>query len=45
VDTVSQVVSEHHDSAGATVTLPDVLAADAWARERARELTGEGGAA
>ena len=41
VDTVAQVVSEHHDSAGATVTLADVLAADGWARDRARELTGK----
>jgi 1-deoxy-D-xylulose-5-phosphate reductoisomerase len=41
VDTVAQVVSEHHDSAGDTVTLADVLAADGWARDRARELTGK----
>ena len=41
VDTVAQVVSEHHDSAGATVGLADVLAADGWARDRARELTGK----
>jgi len=41
VDTVAQVVSEHHDSAGAAVTLADVLAADGWARDRARELTGK----
>jgi 1-deoxy-D-xylulose-5-phosphate reductoisomerase len=41
VDTVAQVVSEHHDSAGAAVQLADVLAADSWARERARELTGK----
>jgi 1-deoxy-D-xylulose-5-phosphate reductoisomerase len=45
VDTVAQVVSEHHDSAGAAVTLADVLGADGWARDRARELTGKGGAA
>jgi 1-deoxy-D-xylulose-5-phosphate reductoisomerase len=45
VDTVTQVVSEHHDSAGAAVTLADVLGADGWARDRARELTGKGGAA
>ncbi len=44
VDTIAQVVSEH-DSAGAAATLADVLAADGWARERARELTGKGGAA
>jgi 1-deoxy-D-xylulose-5-phosphate reductoisomerase len=41
VDTVAQVVSEHHDSAGAAVQLADLLAADGWARERARELTGK----
>lgn len=40
VDTVAQVVSEHHDPAGGAVELADVLAADAWARVRARELTG-----
>jgi 1-deoxy-D-xylulose 5-phosphate reductoisomerase len=40
VDTVSQVVSEH-DGAGAAVTAVDeILAADHWARVRARELTG-----
>ena len=41
VDAVAQVVSEHHGSAGAAVELADVLAADAWARNRARELTGK----
>jgi 1-deoxy-D-xylulose-5-phosphate reductoisomerase len=41
VDNVAQVVSEHHDAAGAHLTLADVLAADGWARERARELTGK----
>jgi 1-deoxy-D-xylulose-5-phosphate reductoisomerase len=41
VDTVAQVVSEHHDSAHGVVELADVLAADAWARDRARELTGK----
>jgi 1-deoxy-D-xylulose-5-phosphate reductoisomerase len=41
VDTVAQVVSEHHDSEGTAVTLADVLAADRWARDRARELTGK----
>jgi 1-deoxy-D-xylulose-5-phosphate reductoisomerase len=41
VDTVAQVVSEHHDSAGAAAELADVLAADGWARDRARELTGK----
>jgi 1-deoxy-D-xylulose-5-phosphate reductoisomerase len=38
VDTVAQVVSEHHDPAGRAVELADVLAADAWARGRACEL-------
>jgi 1-deoxy-D-xylulose-5-phosphate reductoisomerase len=38
VDTVAQVVSEHHDPAGRAVELADILAADAWARARAREL-------
>jgi 1-deoxy-D-xylulose-5-phosphate reductoisomerase len=41
VDTVAQVVSEHHGSANGVVELADVLAADAWARDRARELTGK----
>ncbi len=41
VDTVAQVVSEHHDPAGNAVRLSDVLAADGWARDRARELTGK----
>ena len=40
VDTVAQVVSEQQQTAGAAVDLADVLAADRWARERARELTG-----
>jgi 1-deoxy-D-xylulose-5-phosphate reductoisomerase len=39
VDTVAQVVSEQQP-AGAAVDLADVLAADSWARQRARELTG-----
>jgi 1-deoxy-D-xylulose-5-phosphate reductoisomerase len=43
VDTVARVVSEHtNDSgspAGGGLTLDDVLAADQWARIRARELT------
>jgi 1-deoxy-D-xylulose-5-phosphate reductoisomerase len=42
VDTVSQVVSEHSEAGGDAVTLEDVLAADSWARERARELTRTG---
>ena len=41
VDTVAQVVSEHHDDAGDAAQLVDVLAADSWARDRARELTGK----
>ena len=41
VDTVAQVVSEHSDPAGNAVQLADVLAADSWARDRARELTGK----
>jgi 1-deoxy-D-xylulose-5-phosphate reductoisomerase len=41
VDTIAQVVSEHHHSAGNAVELADVLAADGWARDRARELTGK----
>ncbi len=43
IDTVAQVVSEHHGSGRAAVTLDDVLAADGWARDRARELTGAPG--
>jgi len=39
-DTVAQVISEHDGSGTETVTLQDVLAADRWARDRARELTG-----
>jgi len=38
VDTVAQVVSEH-DGPGRGFSLDDVLAADGWARRRARELT------
>jgi 1-deoxy-D-xylulose-5-phosphate reductoisomerase len=41
VDTIAQVVSEHHDAAGSATTLTDILAADGWARERARVLTGK----
>jgi 1-deoxy-D-xylulose-5-phosphate reductoisomerase len=40
VDTVAQVVSEHDASGGGT--LEDVLAVDAWARTRARELHSKG---
>ena len=39
VDIVAQVVSEHDGRAGGTAQLADVLAADGWARDRARELT------
>ncbi len=40
VATVAQVVSEHDDSGREIAGLGDVLAADRWARERARQLTG-----
>lgn len=39
VDTVAQVVSEH-TSLGNRLTLADVLDAEAWARERSRQLCG-----
>ena len=42
-DTVARVLSEHDGSSREPVTLEDVLAADSWARDRARELTGAGG--
>ena len=38
VDTIARVVSEH-DGSGPAFGLEDVLAADSWARRRARELT------
>ena len=41
VDTVAQVLSEH-DTPVTTGSLEDVLATDAWARARARELNSEG---
>ena len=41
VDTVARVVSEH-DAPAVAGTLADVLAIDAWARTRARELNSEG---
>jgi 1-deoxy-D-xylulose-5-phosphate reductoisomerase len=41
-DTVARVVSEHDGSCRETMTLEDVLAADSWARSRARELAGTG---
>jgi 1-deoxy-D-xylulose-5-phosphate reductoisomerase len=40
VDTVARVVSEHDTSRAGVTTVDDVLAVDAWARTRARELTG-----
>ncbi|MGH3354541.1 MAG: 1-deoxy-D-xylulose-5-phosphate reductoisomerase [Nocardioidaceae bacterium] len=40
VDTIARVLGEHDvPSKGDTLTLDGVLAADAWARERAHELT------
>ena len=38
VDTVARIVSEHETSGTGATTLEDVLAVDAWARARAREL-------
>jgi 1-deoxy-D-xylulose 5-phosphate reductoisomerase len=40
VDTVAQVVSEHDGAGAAVSTVQEVLAADGWARIRARELAG-----
>jgi 1-deoxy-D-xylulose-5-phosphate reductoisomerase len=40
VDTVGQVVTEHHVPSTEDLSIDDVLAAEAWARQRARELTG-----
>jgi 1-deoxy-D-xylulose-5-phosphate reductoisomerase len=42
VDTVARVVSEHDGSGRDVAAIDDVLAADHWARDRARELTGTG---
>jgi len=42
VDTVARVISEHDASRVGVTTLEDVLAVDAWARRRARELNSEG---
>jgi 1-deoxy-D-xylulose-5-phosphate reductoisomerase len=39
VDTVAQVVSEHDGPGRDDIGIGDVLAADSWARNRARELT------
>jgi 1-deoxy-D-xylulose-5-phosphate reductoisomerase len=41
VDTVARVMSED-DASGGACSLEDVLAVDAWARTRARELNSEG---
>jgi 1-deoxy-D-xylulose-5-phosphate reductoisomerase len=40
VDTVAQVMSEYDGTDRVVTSVDDVLAADAWARARARELTG-----
>jgi len=40
VDTVARVVSEHDVPSYQELTIDDVLAADAWARQRARDITG-----
>jgi 1-deoxy-D-xylulose-5-phosphate reductoisomerase len=40
VDTVAQVVSEHDGAGSGTLTVEQILAADQWARTRARELAG-----
>jgi len=42
VDTIAQVVSEHGGPGSRVAGLDDVLAADRWARQRARELTEAG---
>jgi 1-deoxy-D-xylulose-5-phosphate reductoisomerase len=42
VDTIARVVSEHDGSGNRIAGLDDVLAADDWARRRARELTRAG---
>ena len=39
VDTVARIVSEHDTSRAEVTTVEDVLAVDAWARARARELS------
>jgi 1-deoxy-D-xylulose-5-phosphate reductoisomerase len=43
VDTVAQVVSEHDGGGTAGTTVEGILAADRWARARARELTSRAG--
>lgn len=40
VDTVTRVVADHDTVPDAEITIEAVLAADAWARQRAAELTG-----
>jgi 1-deoxy-D-xylulose-5-phosphate reductoisomerase len=42
VNTVARVVSEHDGSGREPSGIEDVLAADGWARQRARQLTGTG---
>jgi 1-deoxy-D-xylulose-5-phosphate reductoisomerase len=44
VDTVARVVSEHDTSRAGAAGVDDVLAVDAWARARAREITRSAGA-
>jgi 1-deoxy-D-xylulose-5-phosphate reductoisomerase len=39
VRTVAQVISEHGGPHGPASGIDEILAADAWARTRARELT------
>jgi 1-deoxy-D-xylulose-5-phosphate reductoisomerase len=43
VDTVPQVVSEHDGGSAVVSAVGEILAADHWARARARELTGTSG--
>jgi len=42
VETVARVISEHDGSGGPASGLDEILAADSWARARARELTKTG---
>jgi 1-deoxy-D-xylulose-5-phosphate reductoisomerase len=42
VDTVAAVVAEHSDTDGGSLSVEDVLAAEAWARRRANEITTKG---
>jgi 1-deoxy-D-xylulose-5-phosphate reductoisomerase len=39
VDTIARVVTEHDVPSYVELSVDDVLAADAWARNRAREIT------